>query len=380
MPSKYKVIDLFAGAGGMSLGFAEAGFESILAVEKEPDFAATYAENFGSHVVVEDIAAIVDAGGIHAPADVVIGGPPCQGFSNLTGNRANDPRRAMWRFFMDVVESSGCKVFVVENVPNLLSSAEGAGIINRARELGFHVDDDSCGILDASGYGVPQKRRRAIIVGSKLGPIALPKPNEQAVSIRSAFTEGLHPGDLPIPGEPLHKELIAQPASGPDLHIGRNPTPKSVARYKVIPPGGNRFDLQRLRLDLTPECWIRKHSGGTDLFGRLEWDGPARCTIRTEFYKPEKGRYLHPSEHRPITHWEAARLQSFPDSFRWRGTKIRIAIQIGNAVPPLLAKAVAKQVLDHMKSRRVRPTPRTDVRQLTSNWSRNEESDRVGAC
>ena len=133
-----------------------------------------------------------------------------------------------------------------------------------------------------------------------------------------------------------------------------------MKRYRLIPSGGNRFDLQRLAPELTPDCWIRKTSGGTDLFGRLDWDGPARCTIRTEFYKPEKGRYLHPSEHRPITHWEAARLQSFPDDFRWHGSKIRIAIQIGNAVPPLLAKAIGQHVMSYLTSTKRKAKPHRD--------------------
>ena len=128
--TKYTLIDLFSGAGGFTLGFTEAGFDPILAVEKEADFARTYEANFGAHVVVGDIAAIIDRGGIMARADVVIGGPPCQGFSNLTGNRGTDPRRAMWPFFMDVVENTGCKVFVVENVPNLLTSSEGTAILD----------------------------------------------------------------------------------------------------------------------------------------------------------------------------------------------------------------------------------------------------------
>jgi DNA (cytosine-5)-methyltransferase 1 len=105
----------------------------------------------------------------------------------------------------------------------------------------------------------------------------------------------------------------------------------------------NRFDLQRIAPELTPECWIRKKSGGTDLFGRLWWDRPA-FTIRTEFFKPEKGRYLHPEQHRPITHREAARLQSFTDDFIFKGTKTEIAKQIGNAVPPRLAARVADVV------------------------------------
>jgi DNA (cytosine-5)-methyltransferase 1 len=102
----------------------------------------------------------------------------------------------------------------------------------------------------------------------------------------------------------------------------------------------NRFDLYERAPDLTPACWIRKTEGGTDLFGRLWWDRPA-FTIRTEFFKPEKGRYLHPCQHRPITHREAARLQSFPDTFKFTGSKTEIARQIGNAVPPLLAARVA---------------------------------------
>ena len=118
----------------------------------------------------------------------------------------------------------------------------------------------------------------------------------------------------------------------------------SVARYQAIPEEGmNRFDLQKRAPDLTPGCWIRKKSGGTDLFGRLWWDRPA-FTIRTEFYKPEKGRYLHPEQHRPITHREAARLQTFPDEFVFMGSKIEIARQIGNAVPPSLAARVADVV------------------------------------
>jgi len=347
MSRPYKMIDLFSGAGGLTLGLTQAGFRSILAVEKESDFAATYAANFGSHVVAKDIAEVVDSGGIRVKADIVVGGPPCQGFSNLTGNRANDPRRAMWRFFMDAVESTDCKVFICENVPNLLTSPEGHGIITRARQLGFHVGNDSFGILKASDFGVPQNRRRAIIIGSKLGPIALPEASGKRMTVREAFRG--------IPLVPTYSDLHVNPATGPDLHIARNPTELSLKRYRLIPPGGNRFDLQRIAPELTPDCWIRKTKGGTDLYGRLEWDIPARCTIRCEFYKPEKGRYLHPSEHRPITHWEAARIQTFPDSFKWCGTKIRIAIQIGNAVPPVLARVVGDHVMRHMMEHDARP-------------------------
>jgi DNA (cytosine-5)-methyltransferase 1 len=127
------------------------------------------------------------------------------------------------------------------------------------------------------------------------------------------------------------------------LHFRRNPRPTSVERYKAVPEGGNRFDLARNRPDLLPRCWAEKPTGTTDVMGRLWWDRPG-FTIRTEFFKPEKGRYLHPKAHRPITHREAARIQSFPDSFTFEGSKIEVARQIGNAVPPLLGKALALHI------------------------------------
>jgi DNA (cytosine-5)-methyltransferase 1 len=128
--------------------------------------------------------------------------------------------------------------------------------------------------------------------------------------------------------------------TGQDLHIGRNPTPMSLRRYASIPAGGNRWNLPA---DLTPPRWKRKTKGATDLFGRLWWDRPS-VTIRTEFYKPEKGRYLHPQANRPITHREAARLQGFDDDFVFCGSKIQVAKQIGNAVPPPLSEAIAQHV------------------------------------
>lgn len=340
MAQSYKLIDLFAGAGGMTLGFRNAGFEPVCAVEHEPDIARTYQANFGCHVLVGDIARLLPAGGLNGRADVVIGGPPCQGFSNLTGNRRQDPRRSLWRYFMEVVERSQCRIFALENVPNLIASGEGKAILARARQLGFEICQGGTGVLNAADFGVPQNRRRAFIIGSRAGPVPLPRPLGARQSVREAF-EG-------IPLRPTRTALGKQPLAGPDLHLRRNPTALSKKRYALIPPGGNRFDLQRLAPELTPRCWLRKKSGGTDLFGRLEWDEPARCTIRTEFFKPEKGRYLHPSEDRPITHWEAARLQSFPDDFRWYGSKARIALQIGNAVPPKLAEAIAVPIRERL--------------------------------
>lgn len=348
---KYTVIDLFCGAGGLTQGFVATGkFKPVFAVEKVAMFARTYAENFGAHVDSRPIEEIVaDESVRHLRADVVIGGPPCQGFSNLALNRPSDPRRALWQYFMDIVESTDCTVFLIENVPNLLTSDEGQAIMRRAVSMGFHV---SARCLLAAHFGVPQNRKRAFILGSRRGPIDLPKGNGRRTTVREAFRG--------IPPHPTVHDFVQNGSVRTrDLHIARNPTPLSKERYALIPPGGNRFDLQRLAPELTPQCWLRKQKGGTDLYGRLEWDGPARCTIRTEFYKPEKGRYLHPDQDRPITHWEAARLQTFPDDFRWCGTKIEIAIQIGNAVPPRLAEALANHVHEHLR------TPKRDLAKFT---------------
>lgn len=323
---RYTVLDLFAGAGGFTLGFVQAGFTPIYAVEHDPDAAGTYNVNLGEHCEIRDIELVSD----FPKADVVIGGPPCQGFSNLGRNDSNDPRNSLWQQFMRVVETINPKVFVLENVPPLLKSDQGKSIIQRARELGYTVEGR---ILNSADYEAPQTRKRAIIIASRIGPISYPCQTNEDPRLPEKRKQGFMQwrtvrdaiGDLP-----------AYP-TGQDLHWGRNPTALSQERYRHIPAGGNRFDLP---IELTPQCWIKKTKGGTDLFGRLWWDRPS-VTIRTEFFKPEKGRYLHPEEHRPITHREAARLQGFPDDFKFVGSRISVARQIGNAVSVDLARAVA---------------------------------------
>lgn len=358
LPMRYRVIDLFSGAGGMSLGFSKKfghAFESVFANDINEYAAATYTHNFGSHCFTGDIVELLKTEPKRIPrADVVIGGPPCQGFSLLNKKRKGDVRKQLWRPFMEVVEISNASVFVMENVPQLLGTREHDEILEVAAQQGFRLAHAR---LCAADYGVPQTRWRAFIVGSKYADPAFLFPPKK--THKDPRTEGARRmfvdtaeyiadpepwrtvrdaiGDLPKPvGTQIRKEV------GPlDLHFGRTPTPLSLSRYKAIPKEGmNRFDLQERAPELTPQCWIRKKSGGTDLFGRLWWNRPA-VTMRTEFYKPEKGRYLHPKQHRPMTHREAARFQSFPDDFVFLGTKIEVARQIGNAVPPQLAARIA---------------------------------------
>lgn len=345
-----KVIDLFAGAGGMSLGLTDprfcGGFTSVLAVDNDLAATKTYAANFGDHAICVDIEEWLLGKPEVPQADVVIGGPPCQGFSLLNKQRQGDARRQLWQPYMDVVELSGASVFVIENVAELKTSPEHDLICQRADAMGFRTKSD---VLLAADFGSPQTRKRTVIIGWRKDlqdpafppaptHAAAPKPGSNVKpwqTVRDAI------GDLP---DPVGTDPRAE-AAPLDLHFGRNPTALSRARYRAVPPGGNRFDLQRNALHLTPDCWIRKTSGGTDLFGRLWWERPS-VTIRTEFFKPEKGRYLHPDQDRPITHREAARLMGFPDDFMFVGSKTEIARQIGNAVPPHLGGAIGLVVRD----------------------------------
>lgn len=354
-----RVIDLFAGAGGMSLGFSELfghRFQVVWANDFDKAAAQTYSANFGIPCIVGDILKILKDNAEIPPADVVIGGPPCQGFSLLNKKRTGDPRKQLWRPFIEVVMKSGASIFVMENVPQLLGSPEHDQINQMAEAAGFITTSAK---LCAADYGVPQTRWRAFIIGCKfMNPEVVFPPKKTHYNPRNGHVPDLfrHPepwrtvrdaiGDLPMP-----EGSEIRPLPGPlDLHFGRTPTEISLKRYMAIPREGmNRFDLQKIAPEITPQCWIRKTSGGTDLFGRLWWDRPA-FTIRTEFFKPEKGRYLHPVQHRPITHREAARLQGFPDTFKFIGTKVDIAKQIGNAVPPPLAARIADVVCALLES------------------------------
>ncbi|WP_304167781.1 DNA cytosine methyltransferase [Lonsdalea britannica] len=354
--NKLKVIDLFCGAGGLSCGFIKgemgAHFESVLALDNDKAAIRTYNANFGEHGIVANIEEWIAENRI-PDADIVIGGPPCQGFSLLNKNRKGDHRRALWEPYMDIIEMSSASLFVMENVPGLLSSDEFEDICVRAENMGFLLLNPS--VLNTADYGAPQTRKRAIAIGIKkerfllddipiFPPVQSHQNPDKGADLPAWLTVRDFIGDLP---EPVGTEVRDLPPPL-DLHFGRNPTALSQERYRAVPVGGNRFDLQKNRPDITPACWIKKTSGGTDLFGRLWWERPS-VTIRTEFFKPEKGRYLHPEQHRPITHREAARLMSFPDEFVFMGSKTEIARQIGNAVPPVFAQKIAAYVLNLME-------------------------------
>lgn len=351
MARRYRLLDLFAGCGGLTQGFVESErFVPVGAVELDRDAAATYRENFGDHVFVGDISEWLNAGRL-PKADVVVGGPPCQGFSNLGSRWSSDPRNALWKRYLETIERVRPYAFVLENVPDFLRSPQFEALERETgpsgRLSGYQL---AHGVLNAVEYGVAQKRRRALVIGwlRQLPGIGMPAATSTAYltvgDVLKDVNQQVTRVDLP---------RIKGPYLTTELHVTRNVTQVSLRRFAAVPPGGNRYDLPD---ELLPPCWVKHTTGAGDVMGRLRWEQPS-VTIRTEFYKPEKGRYLHPSENRPITHLEAALLQGFPLDFQWYGSKTSIGRQIGNAVPVPLARAVAEHLATELDTHMFRLAP-----------------------
>ncbi|GAB4105908.1 DNA cytosine methyltransferase [Micromonospora taraxaci] len=347
---KLRVVDLFAGCGGLTSGFHSTDrYRTVGAVEFDLAAAATYAANFGEENVYRgDIADWVK--GDLPDADVVIGGPPCQGFSSLGKRDIGDPRNSMWRQYVEALVKIRPKAFLLENVPQF----ERSGQFHSLQEM-----TEPGGILSsyslkhksivATNFGAAQLRRRFIAIGTlKDYPVIdVPMgsvPREEWRTVRDAIwslRNSVIPENTELPDstDQFFDAKVPGVFKASDLDFARKYAEISLERMKYIPPEGDRRSIPR---HLLPPCWVDR-TDGMDVFARLRWDRPS-VTIRTEFFKPEKGRYLHPEEHRALSHHEAALLQGFKDDFKWCGTKIQIARQIGNAVPVELATALASHI------------------------------------
>lgn len=347
------MLDLFSGAGGLTHGFyaASSRFVTERAVEFDAAAAATFAATFGPRVYSGTIQDWLRAETTPA-VDVIVGGPPCQGFSLLGKRDANDARNALWQEYARAIRRARPKYFVVENVAAFGKSQQLQDFkasTSTGGELSEYRFDWE--ILNAADYGAPQARKRAILIGHRtdMTPPCFPEPThiKNHVTVRDAFAGLPHIVDsTALPSAPNidGSRKLRGPFKTTDLHLGRDYTDLSLRRFRAIPPGGNRMNLPR---ELLAPCWVKHKTGSGDVMGRLHWDKPS-VTIRTEFFKPEKGRYLHPEADRAITHLEAARLQGFPDTHQWVGSKTSIARQIGNAVPVQLGKAIATALLQHL--------------------------------
>lgn len=368
-------IDLFSGAGGITLGLINAGFDVRMCSDMASCCEATHHSNFPEiPFICRDIHRLTGAdvrkhAGIgKRELDLLIGGPPCQGFSIIGQRQLDDPRNGLFREFMRIAEELEPKVIVIENVTGLATLEKGAALAELGlafRTAGYSVD---CAELLAAQYGVPQMRWRMFFVGwrsdlNRRG--GFPKPThgragigdlvpnrtvppellEGFVTIRQAI------GDLPPveaggqateylkEPEGLYQEAmrLGAPARLRN-HYAPRLSPQNLERLRRLRPGE---DWRKLPHDLLPGSMRRAlRKDHTRRFRRMEWDGIARAII-TRFRDPKSGEYIHPEEHRTITIREAARIQSFPDWFVFEATNSEQYDQVGNAVPPLLAKAVA---------------------------------------
>lgn len=348
-----KVIDLFAGVGGLSLGFEKCGFDVILANEYDPSIAAAYEINHkGTKMIVGDITALdleKTFGSYEGKVDVVIGGPPCQGFSQKGQRKTiHDERNFLFKYYVRVVGLVKPRYFVMENVPNLLT-AEGGYFRKEIEELfnsmGYQL---KMGVLNASDYGVPQNRRRAVIIGKRNGDApALPEPHNATVTIWDAISdlaylnsgEGNEEQEYRFEPQSEYQKKLRDGSNVLYNHVATKHSELALERLAMIPPNAGREVLpkEHLTKSIYSGTWTRMRKDEISV------------TITTRFDTPSSGKFTHPFLNRAITVREAARIQSFPDSFKFIGNKGSQMKQVGNAVPPLLAEAIASVILNDIE-------------------------------
>lgn len=350
---KPKVIDLFAGVGGLSLGFENCGFDVVLANEYDESIAAAYKANHkGTRMIVGDITSLdleKTFGPYQGQIDVVIGGPPCQGFSQKGQRKTiHDERNFLFKYYVRVVELVKPRYFVMENVPNLLTAEKGyfrKEIEELFNSMGYQL---KMGILNASDYGVPQNRRRAVIIGKQGGAApGLPKPRNITVTIWDAISDlaylssGEGEEEQEYRGKPRseYQKKLRGGSGTLRNHVATRHSRLALERLAMIPPNAGKEVLpeEHLTRSIYSGTWTRMRKDEISV------------TITTRFDTPSSGKFTHPFLDRAITVREAARIQSFPDSFRFVGIKGSQMKQVGNAVPPLLAGAIAEVVMNDLK-------------------------------
>lgn len=336
-------IDLFSGCGGMSLGFEMAGFENILAIDNWADALNTYKYNrHGAKTLCVDLASIETEDVENAingkRVDVIIGGPPCQGFSVAGKRIVDDERNILYKSFVRMVQYFRPQAFVMENVPNILSIGNGIvkkSILSDFEKLGYTVKVQ---VLTASDYGVPQNRRRAVFVGLLNGKeFEFPTPTVDVANRVTAY-EAL--GDLPEESLPNGADYPVEASCAYQMYVRtdskgvynheitiHNEQTKSI--IAMVPDGGNYKDLP-VELQQTRKVHIA--------WTRLNSKKPS-FTIDCGH-----NHHFHYQYDRVPTVRESARIQSFPDKFIFLGNKSSQLKQVGNAVPPLMAKAISEQL------------------------------------
>lgn len=338
MDNSIIAIDLFCGAGGLTQGLKEAGFRVIGAVEKEPVVAETYKLNHsGVHLWNTDIQnlkaeEIISTLGIEkGQLDLLAGCPPCQGFSSMRtkngSSSVEDERNDLVFEMVRLIEELMPKAVMMENVPGLAKDPRMVKVLARLKSLGYHVDDETVQVHDISKYGVPQRRKRMILMTGLKKKIPFAQPDKEVKHVRHILE------NMPTPGagnDPLH-----------DYPVNRSE--KTQTMISLVPKnGGSRSDLPK---EYWLPCHLRYPKGFKDVYGRMKWDNVSP-TITGGCINPSKGRFLHPEENRAITLREALLLQTFPKNYKFPTTiaRDRIALMIGNALPPHYIKKHAEEI------------------------------------
>ncbi|WP_374399435.1 DNA cytosine methyltransferase [Flavobacterium sp.] len=331
MRNEINYIDLFSGAGGMSLGFDQAGFNNIFSVDIEPSFCETYKTNFPKHNLIqkdisklsnEEIKSLIG----NQIIDVIIGGPPCQGFSmagNIGRKFIDDSRNQLFREFARIVEIVQPSYFVMENVARLFTHNKGETkkeIIELFKKMNYNVD---CKVVNTADFGIPQVRNRVLFIGNRISNnIVFPtKTVDKPISIKEAIDK-------------LPKLKSGEKSKIPN-HISMKHSEQMLEKMKYVSDGGNRNEIPEL---------IRPKSGDVRKYIRYKSTEPAVCVTG------DMRKIFHYSQNRALTVRELATLQTFPLDFIFKGSTISQQQQVGNSVPPILAKEIALTIKKMMKN------------------------------
>ena len=366
-----RVIDLFAGCGGLSLGFIQAGYTINKAVEFDSAIANTYKLNHPRVEIYVDDIKNIDANEVFSPndAEIIIGGPPCQGFS-MAGARIrqgfiDDPRNYLFKHYFNIVKRVKPKIFIMENVKGIQNMQGGKIFREILNIFSDPLLNDGAPykvfykLAKAVDFGIPQKRERLIIVGTTINGVLFDSLwNETRLKINKEYPNFFDVasvkdaiGNLPAVTEDgiinnpkpqtSYQEYLACNNAKIMNHTKSNHSLKAIERMRKIGNGKNYTELDE-----------EIHSVHSGAYGRLSWDEPTN-TITTRFDTPAGGRFIHPDENRTLSPREAARIQSFPDDFIFYGTRREISRQIGNAVPPKISYFLARltqNILEQEKS------------------------------
>jgi len=350
---EFRVLDLFCGAGGFSSGLEQVeNFHTVIGLDFDKYATETFSKNFPKATVIcgnildESIKEQVVKEAIAKDVNMIIGGPPCQGFSLKGKNLGiDDSRNFLFREYLNIVKELRPEIFVIENVKNILNSTKHYfrdQILNEIESLGYIVN---YGVLNAKDYGVPQSRERAFFIASKSKFINFPEKHIEIITVRDAISDlaYLESGD---------GDVISDYINPPQSQYQEQLRGKLLQYHKAS--SHSNVAIEKLRM-IPAECgkeYLPKELHGKQKFSttwsRLEWD-KISPTIDTRFDTPSNGKNSHPFLNRAITPREAARIQSFSDNFYFYGPKVAVCKQIGNAVPPLLAKAIGQQIASELQ-------------------------------